>query len=184
MKSKSVVTILSLLAFGALVFLDVPPARSGEPEAPAKTVEPAPTTAEARSRARLLHTTLHGTLSVMHRDFFRKGDSRAIPSASLKDVFKQIAEEHGVTVRWLATEETVMNVDNLATDPWQQEALRAIQEGKDSAETTENGRYRFAGAIPLQNQCLKCHVATRTSLEDRFAALEISLPLRLEKAEE
>lgn len=142
-------------------------------------VEPPPAgVVEARARARLLHAAIHGALSVMHRDFFRKGDNKAIPSESLKDVFKSIAEDHGVELRWLASEQTIMNVDNKASDAWQKLALEKVAAGEKETEVVENGRYRFAGSIPLQNQCLKCHVSDRKSLEDRFAALEISMPLK------
>jgi hypothetical protein len=174
-----------VLALAALAFLPKSGVHSEEePSAKPKAAKAPATVEEARARAGLLHTAIHGALSVMHRDFFKKGDSRAIPSESLKDVFEGLAEEHGVTVRWLATEETAMNVDNLAGDDWQKKALMAITDGAANVETTEEGRYRFAGAIPLQNQCLKCHVSTRTSLEIRFAALEISMPLRKLAAED
>lgn len=137
-----------------------------------------PDAAEARVRAQLVHATVHGALSVMHRDFFRKGDNKAIPSESLKDVFKTLSEEWNVTVRWLAAEETIMNVDNRATDDFQRRALKAIIGGEKELGAVENGTFRYAGAIPLQNQCLKCHAPDRKSLEDRFAALEISMAIR------
>ncbi len=140
--------------------------------------QPPATSEEARDRARLLHAAIHGALRIMHRDFFRKGDSKAIPSESLEDVFAAMAEEQGVKMRWLASEITVMNVDNKATDPWQEAALKAVAEGKAEHETVEKGVYRYAGSIPIQNQCLKCHVPFRETLEERFAALEISMPLK------
>jgi hypothetical protein len=58
--------------------------------------------AAATARARLLHAACDGPRRVMHRDFLRKGDNMASPGWSLKDVFKTIAEEYGVTLRWLA----------------------------------------------------------------------------------
>ena len=42
---------------------------------------------EARGRARLLHETIHGSLQIMHRDFFREDEGLPIPSHSLEDVF-------------------------------------------------------------------------------------------------
>jgi Protein of unknown function (DUF3365) len=137
-----------------------------------------PTTAEAKVRAQLLHATIQGTLSVMHRDFFRKGDNRAIPSESLTDVFKTLADDWQVRVRWLASDETIMNVDNKASDDFQKRAMAAITGGAKEVAEVEKGVLRFAGSIPLQNQCLKCHAPDRKSLEDRFAALEISLPVQ------
>src|SRR5690606_4565367 len=53
---------------------------------------PAPTSvAEARARARLLHESIHGTLQVVHRDFFDEDQSHTIPSASLEDMFVEMA---------------------------------------------------------------------------------------------
>lgn len=137
-----------------------------------------PTATEARARAQLLHAVIHGSLRIMHRDFFHKGDSKAIPSESLKDVFNAMEEEWHVTIRWLASDETVMNVDNKAKDDFQRKALLAVKGGEKEMTAVENGTFRFAGVIPLQNQCLKCHSPDRTSLEDRFAALEISMRIR------
>lgn len=114
----------------------------------------------------------------MHRDFFRKGDNKAIPSESLKDVFRTIAEEQGVTIRWLASEETIMNVDNKAQDAFDERALKQLGADKRETSAVEGDTFRYAGVIVLQNQCLKCHVPDRKSLEDRFAALHIAMPVR------
>ena len=137
-----------------------------------------PTAEEATERARLLHAAFSGTLRIMHRDFFRKGDVRAIPSESLKDVFKTLGEENGVAIRWLASEETMMNVDNKARDEFDEKALKAVMSGSKEYSAVEKDTLRYAGVIVLQNQCLKCHVADRKSLEDRYAALEISIPVK------
>ena len=137
-----------------------------------------PTVSEALVRAQLLHATIDGTLRIMHRDFFRKGDNKAIPSESLKDVFKALAANQGVTVRWLASAQTIMNVDNKAKDEFEVAALKTITAGGKEVTAVENGTFRFVGPIVLENRCLKCHVNDRTSLEDRFAGLEISLPVQ------
>ena len=148
------------------------------PERPAPPSAIAPSEAEAKVRAQLLHAAFRGALEVMHRDFFRKGDSRAIPSESLTDVFKAMSDEWGVTIRWLATDATIMNVDNKAKDAFEVRALKSITGGGKEVSAVENGSFRYAGAIVLENQCLKCHVPDRTSLEDRFAALEICMPVK------
>lgn len=136
----------------------------------------APGSREALERARLLHTAFHGALGVMHRDFFRKNGAKAIPSRSLDDVFRAVKEEHGVTVAWLASPETAMNVDHHPRDDFERDALRQIKAGRREVSVVSGGMLRFAGAIPLQNECLKCHVKERTSLEDRFAGLSITIP--------
>ncbi len=148
------------------------------PVPPAPPAATLPSEAEAKVRAQLLHAAFRGSLEIMHRDFFRKGDSKAIPSESLTDVFKAMGGEWGVTIRWLAPEATIMNVDNKAKDAFEVGALKSITGGEKEVSTVENGSFRYAGAIVLQNQCLKCHVPDRTSLEDRFAALEICMPVK------
>jgi hypothetical protein len=114
--------------------------------------KPAPP--EAQARAQLLHAAFDGTLRVMHRDFFRKGDNKAIPSASLNDVFNALAEEQGVQLRWLAGEETIMNVDHRPKDDFQKRALKAIAGGEKEFSAVEGGTLRYAGAIALKNECL------------------------------
>ena len=152
------------------------PAISSEPTGP-PAPGVAPTREEALVRAQLLHAALDGALQVMHRDFFRKGESRAIPSESLKDVFKTMAEQWGVTLRWLATEETIMNVENKALDTFETGALLALATGKKEVSAVEGRTFRYAGPVMIRNECLKCHVPHRTTLEDRFAALSISMPV-------
>ncbi len=173
-------SVTALVAASAVLLLSgsVPAGEEKRPtrEAPTPGSTPPPV-AEATVRARLLHAAFSGSLQVMHRDFFRKGNGKAIPSESLRDVFKSLGDEHGVTLRWLATSETVMNRDNLATDAFGKQALQSITGGEKEFSAVENGTLRFAGAITLQNECLKCHVPDRKSLEDRFAALEISMPV-------
>lgn len=153
------------------LLLTLVPASGG----PAGAVAPSP--GEALARAQLLHAALDGALQVMHRDFFRKGESRAIPSESLKDVFKTMGEQWGVTLRWLATEETIMNVENKAVDAFETGALLALATGKKEVSAVEGRTFRYAGPVMIRNECLKCHVPHRTTLEDRFAALTISMPV-------
>ena len=174
---KPLSTLCVLLAAGSLC---PRPGRAGDPmSAPTSRTEPAlPTREEAHVRAQLLHAALHGSLHVMHRDFFRRDGSKAIPSASLNDVFKAIGGEWHITLRWLASQETAMSLDNEASDEFQRRALKAISAGEKEVTSVENGLFRYAGAIPLQNECLKCHVPNRTTLEVRFAALEVTMALR------
>ncbi|RYD37415.1 MAG: DUF3365 domain-containing protein [Verrucomicrobiaceae bacterium] len=153
-------------------------ASEGLSQDPVPAAKAPPALEEAQTRARLLHSSLGGTLEVMHRDFFRKNESRAIPSASLEDVFRKIEQEWGITLRWLASEATVMNADHTARDEFQKAALLKITRGEKEVMAVENGTLRFAGSIILRNECLKCHVRNRQSLEDRFAALEIRMAVQ------
>jgi hypothetical protein len=143
---------------------------------PVAAVAPLPVS-EARARARLLHVTLDGALQVIHRDFFRRNGTKIIPSRSLEDVFKVLEKDSSIAVRWLAEEGTVMNADHKPRNEFERKAMKAIAAGDREFESAEKGIFHFAGSITLQNECLKCHVPDRTSLEERSAALVISVPL-------
>ncbi len=149
-----------------------------EATAPAAPPAVAPAAPEATERARLLHAALDGALRVMHRDFFRKGDSKAIPSESLQDVFRALETAHGVKLRWVATEETAQSDAHKPADDFQRRALEAFARGEKEAHTVEKGTLRFIGVIALENQCLKCHVPDRKSLHERYSGLEIAMPVR------
>ena len=137
--------------------------------------------AEARVRAQLLHETFHGALQVMHRDFFREEDRSRIPSESLEGVFAELEKTWQVKVRWLAVNAKPMSIDHKPADAFERKAASKIDGGEEMYDTTEGETYRYAGAITLGNACLKCHVPDRTSLEDRKAALVITMPLRMAK---
>jgi hypothetical protein len=162
-------TQLSLLTSAAADPDPSPPARGGL----AKSID------EARGRARLLHETIHGTLQVMHRDFFDEDNAHAIPSASLEDVFAELAKSHQVEVRWLNVQTDVVNVDHQPQDEFEKHAVTAIAAGKTEYEAVEDKRFRYAGRIRLASQCLKCHVKHRTSTKDRSAGLLITIPVKL-----
>ncbi|RYD31994.1 MAG: DUF3365 domain-containing protein [Verrucomicrobiaceae bacterium] len=133
---------------------------------------------EAKLRAQLLHEVVHGALQVMHRDFFKEEEKSKIPSESLEDVFDELEKTWGVKVRWLAVDTKAMNVDHRADDAFEKKAVEVIAAGSDSHDMKEGSLYRYAGVIPLGNRCLKCHVPDRTDLEERKAAVVISMPLQ------
>ena len=85
----------------------------------------------------------------------------------------------GVGVLALAGEERAVSVDHRPKTEFDRLAVRAIGEGREMVDATEGGEYRYAGKVVLGNTCLKCHVPDRTSLEDRMAALVITMPLVL-----
>lgn len=141
--------------------------------------ENSPTTiVEARGRARILHETLHGTLQVMHRDFFREDEGLKIPSRSLEDVFRELERSYGVELRWLAVDTKAMDIDHEARDEFEKEAVRVLRSGKSEYENSTENRYRHAGRIRLSATCLTCHASRRSSNDDRFAGLVITMPLK------
>jgi hypothetical protein len=171
------ITLLAACLGSAIGVLAV---AGGDPAGTKEAREEADLVAEARLRSRLLHEAIHGSLQVMHRDFFGDGGRRLpIPSDSLEDVFSELEETWQVKVRWLAVNAKVMNPKNRPQSGFDESAVKAITDGAEMYEASAGGVYQYAGKINLGNQCLKCHVPQRTSLEDRKAAVVISMPLKL-----
>ena len=144
---------------------------------PSDQARPATNESEARSRALMLHEMVSGTLQVIHRDFFDDEESRAIPSASLEDVFQEMEKEFKVKMKWLTVNTDVVNFDHEAKTEFEKSAVRSLTAGKSYFEESSRESYQFAGAIRLGSQCLKCHVKLRSSNEDRTAGLVILMPL-------
>ena len=145
----------------------------------ANAILPPTSLSEARARATLLYETIHGTLQIVHRDFFDEDEAHAIPSASLEDVFHELSTRYNIELKWLIIDTDIINVDHQPTDDFEKAAVKALKAKQQRYEAVENGRYRFAGPIRLASQCLKCHVKHRTSTEDRTAGLLISLPISI-----
>ena len=133
---------------------------------------------EARGRARILHETIHGALQVMHRDFFVDDENLALPSQSLQDVFKELTRQWGIELKWLGVNAKTMDSDHKPQDRFEERAVEALASGKRSYEAIESNIYRHAGLIKLQNECLKCHVPDRKTLENRATGLVINIPFR------
>jgi hypothetical protein len=139
--------------------------------------EPRPTPAEAEARAELLHETFHAVLQVVHHQYYREDEGLAIPAATLKKVFDELAERKQVRLRWLAVDAEPMNSDHAARTELERKAVAALASGKDEYVAVEGGRLHRAGAIRLSSECLKCHAPRRTSTADQTAGLMISLPI-------
>ncbi|TWU07627.1 c-type heme family protein [Stieleria varia] len=136
-----------------------------------------PDASEARMRAKMLHELVRGTLQIMHRDFFDEENAHAIPSASLEDVFHEMAEGYDVRMKWLVVNTDVVNIDHVAKTEFEKSAVQSLAAGKPYAERIDGDQYSYAGPIRLGSQCLKCHVKRRNSNEDRTAGLIITMPL-------
>lgn len=184
LKSATFLAVSSaFLFFAAATAFEPPAGNDAGAESETSDVAIPSTIAEARARAVLLHETIRGTLQIMHRDFFDEDEPGSIPSASMEDVFHELSRSHGVTVKWLVVNTDVVNVDHRPADEFEKAAAKALAKGKErferneDADTPGESRYRYAGPIRLQSQCLKCHVKRRTSNEERVAGLAISMPL-------
>jgi hypothetical protein len=90
-----------------------------------------------------------------------------------------MAKSWSVEIRWLGVNAT-KGIDHKPKDRFEVKAAAALESGEKEFEQIEAGHYRYVGMIRLQNECLKCHVPDRTTLEDRVAGLSISFPLRTE----
>jgi hypothetical protein len=136
------------------------------------------TVEEARRHAALLHNALHSTLQVVHDRYYRADQGLPIPADTLKDVFADLEQEHGIRLRWLVVEGQAMNVDHKPRTAFENEAVLALKSGKGAYDETADGIYRRAGAITLGNHCLKCHVPDRKNTKDRTAGLVIAIPVQ------
>lgn len=132
---------------------------------------------EARREAAVLHTALHATLQAVHARYYEEDEGLPLPAATLKEVFAEIEEVHGIKLRWLAVEGQAMNTDHKPRDAFEKEAVEALKSGRQNFEQSGNGVYRRAGSITLGNHCLKCHVPDRKNTADRTAGLIIAIPL-------
>jgi hypothetical protein len=141
-----------------------------------------PTAAEAQGRAELLHETLHATLQVVHHQYYREDEGLAIPAATLKKVFGELASRKQVDVRWLVVNAAAMNSDHLPQNDFERKAVAAIGAGKDEYVEVEQDVFRRAAPITLSSECLKCHAPRRSSTNDRLAGLIISMPIRRTEA--
>uniref|UniRef100_A0A7C2P288 DUF3365 domain-containing protein n=1 Tax=Schlesneria paludicola TaxID=360056 RepID=A0A7C2P288_9PLAN len=132
---------------------------------------------EARGRAQLLHEAIHAALQVVHHEYYREDQGLTIPAVTLRRVFGELANRHKVELRWLAVNAQAMNVEHKPRDDFEKQAVEALAKGQPDYEQVADGMYRFAGAITLSSECLKCHLPNRTSTKDRAAGLVIALPL-------
>lgn len=169
---RPVLITVALIFLGAgLLIFGEEPVRDKKENYPA-------TEKEAAGRARWLHETIHGSLQVMHRDFFGDGEdnSLSIPSQSLEDVFKEMARSWSVDIRWLGGNAT-QDEEHEPQDDFEKEAVKALISGKEEYTRVEGDKFRYVGAITLHNQCLKCHVPFRASMENRVAGIAITMPI-------
>ncbi|QDU48559.1 c-type heme family protein [Gimesia panareensis] len=137
-----------------------------------------PTISQAREQARLLHETLHSTLLIVHRKYYREDEKLPIPSSVLDDVFEDLQENRKIRFRWISVNAEAMNIDHEPKTEFEKRAAAAIADGKPEYEQVEKGIYRHVGRICLPSQCLKCHMPNRRSTATRFAGLIISLPVQ------
>src|SRR5690606_38399994 len=132
----------------------------------------------ARRQAELLHDAIDSTLDVVHHQFYREDEGLPIPAASLKDVFAELQRRRNVRLRWLAVDAQPMNTDHKPANDFEKQAVQAIAAGGKVVEQANGNVYQRVAPIKLGSECLKCHLPSRTSTENRTAALIVSMKVR------
>ena len=98
--------VIARLAVTLLVGLLAVTWQRGIAQTPSVPPEPPPqqssAVAVAQTQADLLHQTLTATLSVIHRSYFKDGDTLPVPSRALEGVFYRLKRNANIEARWMA----------------------------------------------------------------------------------
>ncbi|MCA9012463.1 MAG: DUF3365 domain-containing protein [Planctomycetaceae bacterium] len=169
------VFVAAMLGFGALICADEATGQQSE----SGSIEPSPVlkTEEARRQSKVLHSTIHSTLRVVHDRYYREDEALPIPAAAMGEIFKDIESIEHVKLRWLAVDGQAMNTDHVTKDSFETEAVKALKAGKLFHEEATERTNRRVASVTLSNHCLKCHIPDRQSTKDRTAGLIISVPI-------
>ncbi len=134
--------------------------------------------AVARDRAQTMYQIYSSTLDVLHDHYFH-ANRAVLPARAMEDIFSDGEAQSGVKTRWIAVNAKAMSVDHEPSNEFEKEASRQIAAGEKSLEQIDGKTYRFAGSIPLHENCVQCHMGTFTapSKKPRFAGLVISIPV-------
>lgn len=157
-------------------------APKSEPTAEEKKVAGVPR-AVARDRAKLMHSIYSTTLGVMHDRYFH-ADRSIVPARAMEDVFSEIEQETGSKANWISVNLKAMSINHEPSTDFEKRAAKEIATGESEVETTEDGYYRRATAIPMTGGCISCHagVFNQSVKSRKFAALVISIPVEPEAA--
>ena len=155
-------------------------APKSEPAAAEKKVAGVPL-AVARDRAKLMHSIYSTTLGVMHDRYFH-ADRSIVPARAMEDVFSEIEQETGSKANWISVNLKAMSINHEPSTDFEKRAAKEIATGESEVETTEDGYYRRATAIPMTGGCISCHagVFNQSVKSRKFAALVISIPVETE----
>ena len=181
--------ILSAAGFDELKDSDQPveaaitpePVESGLSPAAAKEKAARVPVSVARDRAKLMHSIYSTTLGVMHDRYFHV-DRSIVPARAMEDVFSEIEKETGSKANWISVNLKAMSINHEPSTEFEKRAAKEIATGELDVETTEDGYYRRATAIPMTGGCISCHagVFSQPAKNRKFAALVISIPVATE----
>ena len=157
------------------------PAESGSSPAAAEEKVARVPVSVARDRARLMHSIYSTTLGVMHDRYFHV-DRSIVPARAMEDVFSEIEQETGSKANWISVNLKAMSINHEPSTEFEKRAAKEIATGESEVETTEDGYYRRATAIPMAGGCISCHagVFSQPAKTRKFAALVISIPVETE----
>lgn len=132
----------------------------------------------ARDRSKLMHSIYTTTLGVMHDRYFH-ADRSIVPARAMEDVFSEIEQETGSKANWISVNLKAMSINHEPSTDFEKRAAKEIATGESAVETTEDGYYRRATAIPMTGGCISCHagVFNQSAKSRKFAALVISIPV-------
>jgi len=138
--------------------------------------------AVARERAILLSDVYTTTLDVMHHRYFRQ-DGPVLPARAMEDVFEGMAGLSGGKANWISVNTKAMSINHEPATVFEKQAAAELSTGKEDYELVGDGVYQRAVAIPLRARCVGCHTKmfSEPPKTPRYAALVISIPLKLEK---
>jgi hypothetical protein len=114
----------------------------------------------------------------MHDRYFH-ADRSIVPARAMEDVFSGIEQETGSKANWISVNLKAMSINHEPSTEFEKRAAKEIATGESEVETTEDGYYRRATAIPMTGGCISCHagVFSQPAKSRKFAALIVSIPV-------
>ncbi|MFK7777895.1 MAG: DUF3365 domain-containing protein [Gimesia sp.] len=138
------------------------------------------TVKQARERAKLTHNIYATTLEAMHHYYFFN-DRSSVPARVMEDMFKDIDRQENIKAKWIAVNAKAMSIDHKPEGEFEIQAAKELAAGKYEYERVENGLYRRAVSVSLNNNgCLGCHLgfAANKNKKKRFAGLILTIPVK------
>lgn len=176
--------VVSLVALSLTWAGDPPPTDSANEivanaaQAAKKKEIPRVSLAVARDRARIMQDIYLATLETIHHRYFH-GERAVVPARAMEDVFRDMQFRHQFESRWISASLGAMSLDHEPKTEFEKHAAKKLSAGEDGIETIEDGYYRRAGSVALNDGCLRCHAVSLgiNNTKPRFAGLVISIPV-------
>lgn len=130
-----------------------------------------------------MHQIYAATLDVIHAKYFHS-ERAIIPARAMEDVFEVLERENGIRAQWIAVNLRAMSINHDPKTDFEKRAARALGDGTLEYESVDDGVYRRATPILLNDGCLGCHAGfgSRPSKNQKLAGLVISIPVLAEES--